>query len=248
MKVFYLFSETSNPVHEGVRAHVKKLPHATKRYCLDNFIATFPTADITLMVDGVIDGTLDYLKTVVDKHPNVSLKKIEAGCTGKAFRAIFDEIVKLPDDDEAVMIQEDDYLYLEGSERAILDALVYGDYVTGYQHPDKWWLPSRGGNPYVEQENVSEVTRIVQCPTRFWMIVNSTTGTFASTVGIIKADYAEWADATSERDAKDFDTFIYLRNEKSRTVLQPIPTLSTHVMTSYLSSLVGTGVESWDDV
>lgn len=248
MKVFYLFSETSNAFHEQSRANIKKLPHATKRYCLANFIRAFPTSKITVLVDGIVEGTWEWLEMVANDCPNVTLQKINAGSMAMAFRTALEAIRALPED-EVVMIQEDDYLYLLGSENAIWEGLSFGDYVTGYCHPDKWMIPSTGGNPYVEQECVSEITRVIKTDNRFWMITNSTTGTFATTRDTIIADWAEWMEGTKDEiNLKDFHTFLFLRQEKERIVLMPIPTLSTHVMTDWLAPLIGTGFNSWEDV
>jgi len=248
MNVYYLFSETSNTFHEQSRANIKKLPHATKRYCLANFIRAFPTSKITVLVDGIIEGTWEWLEMVAKDCPNVTLQKINAGSMAKAFRTALEFIQGLPEN-QPVLVQEDDYLYIKGSEKAIEEALVYGDYVTGYLHPDKWMLPTQGGNPYVEQEGVSEITRVIQTPSRFWMITNSTTGTFATTRDTIIADWEEWMQGTADEvNLLDFKTFLLLRQEKERIVLMPIPTLSTHVMTDWLAPLQGTGIHSWEDV
>lgn len=247
MKVFYLFSETSNPEHEGRRANIQKLPHATKRYCLENFIKCFPTSEITVLADGILPDTLDYLQGL-QSEGKIKFRKIFAGSMAKAFRVGLEAIRDLPEN-EAVMIQEDDYLYLDGAEKAITEALVYGDYVTGYTHPDKWMNPERGGNPFVEQEGVSEITRVIQCPSRFWMITNSTTCTFATTRDTIRADWDDWMEGTKDEvNAQDFQTFIRLRQTKDRLVLMPIPTLSTHTMMDWLAPLQGTGITSWGAV
>ncbi len=248
MIAYYLFSETSNRFHEQSRANIKKLSHATKRYCLENFIKCFPTTTIMVLVDGIIDGTWEWLESIEAQHSNVVLKKINAGSMAKAFRTALELIKELPEN-QAVAIQEDDYLHIDGAEQAIQEALVYGDYVTGYLHPDKWMLPTQGGNPYVEQEGVSEITRVIQTPSRFWMITNSTTGTFATTRDTIIADWEEWMQGTADGiNLLDFQTFLFLRQEKERIVLMPIPTLSTHVMTDWLAPLQGTGIHSWEDV
>ena len=250
MKVFYLFSETSNPEHEQRRATIKKLPNATKRLCLENFLRCFPTADITVLVDGVTPDTWKWLSDADTSGygGTVTLRKITAGSMAMAFRCALEAIRDLPEN-EAAMVQEDDYLYLDGAQEAITEALVYGDYVTGYLHPDKWMLPAKGGNPFVEQEAVSELTRVIQCPSHFWMITNSTTCTFATTRDTIRADWEQWMEGTSDLvNAQDFRTFIHLRETKERVVLMPIPTLSTHTMTDWLAPLQGTGLTSWEEV
>lgn len=250
MIAYYLFSETSNPFHEQSRANIKKLPHANKRYCLKNFIRCFPNTTIMVLVDGIVDGTWEWLESVEAEHPNVILKKIHAGSMAKAFRTALEFIKELPEN-QVVGIVEDDWLFLPNRnvEQSIQDAIVYGDYICPQTHPDKWMLPSEGGNAFVEQQNVSEITRIIKCPTNYWHITNSCTCTFFTTRDTISEDWEEWMWGTADLiNTLDFATFIRLRQEKERIVLQPIPTLATHCMVGLLAPLIGTGISSWEEV
>lgn len=245
MKILYRISESTNPEHAAKRSWQVKLPNATKRKCLELIIECFPNSEILLFVDNITQDTWLWLLEL--QSDKLKLKKITAGSDAKSFRELLEYSIKL-DDSEQVLFQEDDYLYLPGSEEAIREALEFGDYVTGYLHPDKFVHPQFGGNPFVEQHGVSEPTRVIQTKSRFWMITNSTTNTFATTVKVLKEDYKEWMEGTSDLiNTKDFETFLKLR-EKGRTVLMPIPTLSTHGLAGFEAPLIGTGYSSWEQI
>jgi hypothetical protein len=163
-------------------------------------------------------------------------------------RVLLKEAASLEDNNEIVLFQEDDYLYLPGSEHKMIEALNYSHYATGYLHPDKFWHPSRGGNPYTPMENVSEATQVIKTSDHFWMVTNSTTNTFATTVGVLKEDIDVWMWGTEDLiNTKDFAIFLKLR-EKGRALVQPIPSLATHCLKGYEAPTVGLDIDSWESI
>jgi hypothetical protein len=248
MKIFYRISESSNSQHAQQRTWQVKLPNATKQRCLLNTLNCFPTAEITIFVDSITDETWKWLNELSDATERVNLVKIQAGSDAKSMRVLLDEVQKITNDEEIVLFQEDDYLYLPGSEHKIIEALNYAHYATGYLHPDKFWDPSRGGNPYTPMENVSEPTQVIKTKDHFWMITNSTTNTFATTVGTIKNDMDVWMWGTEDLiNTKDFAIFLKLR-EKGRALVQPLPSLATHCLKGYEAPTVGLSIDSWEDI
>ena len=248
MKIFYRISESSNSQHVQQRTWQVKLPNATKQRCLLNTLNCFPTAEITIFVDSITDETWKWLNELSDATERVNLVKIQAGSDAKSMRVLLDEVQKITNDEEIVLFQEDDYLYLPGSEHKIIEALNYAHYATGYLHPDKFWDPSRGGNPYTPMENVSEPTQVIKTKDHFWMITNSTTNTFATTVGTIKNDMDVWMWGTEDLiNTKDFAIFLKLR-EKGRALVQPLPSLATHCLKGYEAPTVGLSIDSWEDI
>jgi len=141
MKIFYRISESSNSQHAQQRTWQVKLPNATKQRCLLNTLNCFPTAEITIFVDSITDETWKWLNELSDATERVNLVKIQAGSDAKSMRVLLDEVQKITNDEEIVLFQEDDYLYLPGSEHKIIEALNYAHYATGYLHPDKFWDP-----------------------------------------------------------------------------------------------------------
>lgn len=244
MKLYYRISESTNTEHSEKRSWQVKLPNATKRKCLENVLECFPTSHVTIFVDSITQETWDWLVTI----PHVRIIKITEGSDAKSMRVLLKHAIELEDDTEVILFQEDDYLYLPGSEQKIIDALEYSDYVTGYLHPDKFWHPSRGGNPYTPADNISEQTQVVMTRDHFWMLTNSTTNTFATKVKTIKEDIDIWMEGTEDLiNTKDFAIFLKLR-EKGRSLLQPLPSLATHCLKGYEAPLVGVPLNSWEEL
>jgi hypothetical protein len=244
MKIFYRISESSNSQHAQARTWQVKLPNATKRNCLLNVMECFPTADIKVFVDSITEETWEWLHTL----PRITIQKIHAGSDAKSMRVLLEEAVTIEDDNQIILFQEDDYLYLPGSESKIIEALQYAHYATGYLHPDKFMHPSRGGNPYTPADNVSEATQVIKTNSHFWMVTNSTTNTFATTVGTIKEDIDVWMWGTDDGiNTKDFAIFLKLR-EKGRALVQPLPSLATHCLKGLEAPTVGLPINSWEEI
>ena len=244
MKIFYRISESTNSQHAAARTWQVKLPNATKQNCLLNTMECFPTAEIKVFVDSITDETWNWLHTL----PRITIQKIHEGSDAKSMRVLLKEAIELSDNSEIVLFQEDDYLYLPGSEHKIIEALNYSHYATGYLHPDKFWHPSRGGNPFTPMDNVSEPTQVIKTSDHFWMITNSTTNTFATTVGVLKENIDVWMWGTEDLiNTKDFAIFLKLR-EKGRALVQPIPSLATHCLKGYEAPTVGLDIDSWESI
>lgn len=244
MKIFYRISESSNSEHSQKRNWQVKLPNATKRKCLLNTMECFPTAHITIFVDSITEDTWKWL-TSLDR---VRIIKIEAGSDAKSMRILLDQAIQIENDKEIILFQEDDYLYLPNTESKIIEVLNYAHYATGYLHPDKFWHPNRGGNPHTSAENVSEPTQVIKTSDHFWMVTNSTTNTFATTVGTIKEDIDIWMWGTENLiDTKDFAIFLKLR-DKGRALVQPIPSLATHCLKGFEAPTVGLNIKSWEEL
>jgi hypothetical protein len=244
MKIFYRISESTNSQHAAARTWQVKLPNATKKNCLLNTMECFPTAEIKVFVDSITDETWNWLHTL----PRITIQKINEGSDAKSMRVLLKEAVLLEDDSQIVLFQEDDYLYLPESEKKIIEALNYSHYATGYLHPDKFWHPSRGGNPFTPMDNVSEPTQVIKTSDHFWMITNSTTNTFATTVGVLKEDIDVWMWGTEDLiNTKDFAIFLKLR-EKGRALVQPLPSLATHCLKGYEAPTVGLDIDSWENI
>ena len=245
MKIFYRISESTNSEHAKARTWQVKLPNATKQHCLLNTMRAFPTAQIVVFVDAITDTTWEWLQSL----PRIDLVKIHEGSDAKSMRVLLNAAKDEPDD-EIILFQEDDYLYIPDAnpEEKIIEVLQYADYATGYLHPDKFWDPSRGGNPYTPMENVSEPTQVIKTSNHFWMLTNSTTNTFATTAKTIKRDLDIWMWGTEDLiNTKDFSIFIKLR-DRGRTLVQPIPSLATHCLRGFEAPTVGLNITSWDEV
>lgn len=215
-----------------------KLPFANKMHCLDNFCSVFKDETIIIFADNCKQETLDKLKTFSGKIIETSL-----GNSG-SWRYCVDYAIKNFDDEEIIYLMEDDYLHFSNSPRLIKEGLDIAEYVTLYDHPDKYINKTEGGNPLVK--GGGEPTRVLLSKSSHWKITNSTTMTFAARVKTLKADRNIWQLATSRKIPKDYLAFKFLGGHgsllfklfgKKRRLISPIPAYSTHIETAALAPL-----------
>ena len=92
---------------------------------------------------------------------NIRFIDQEFGSNGASFRFQL-ELASSFDDDEVVLLQEDDYLYKAPTwpyhstisySELFSEALQYADYVSVYDHPDKYIDAANGGNPQIQQSS-----------------------------------------------------------------------------------------------
>jgi hypothetical protein len=209
--------------------------HATKKVCLENFLKQFPTEEVIIYADNVKDETFEWLTSY-----GCELRRTVGGSNAGGFRIVFEDTLKLPDS-EIVYFVEDDYLHLDGSRKILLEGIERAHYLTLYDHIDKYMPAEMGGNPFIGLD-AAEETKVFLTKSRHWKLTNSTTMTFASTVGVLREDADIWRKHTSGNHPWDFQCFMELR-DKGRTVASPMPTLSTHCMPEWEAPLV-----DWNNV
>ncbi|NBV30693.1 MAG: hypothetical protein EBR98_03970, partial [Chitinophagaceae bacterium] len=153
-------------------------------------------------------------------------------------------------ENEIVFLHEDDYLYKSCSldtddqklnHSLVIEGLEKADYVTLYDHPDKYIPPSQGGNPKISDTGV-EFTGVFLTANSHWKYTNSTTLTFAAFSKTLKEDLSLWAPHISGPHPYDFQAFLSL-GKKGRNVASTIPGRSTHCDPHNLSPLT-----NWDDI
>lgn len=222
MKIFYRLSDGSYKK--------ERFTHATKKGCLENFLKRFPQEEIIIYADNVKDETFRWLQEY-----NCQLIRTNGGSSAAGFRIVLQDALNLPDD-EIVYFVEDDYLHLPNSREILLEGLQRVDYVTLYDHIDKYIPANMGGNAFID-DGGGEETRIFLTKNRHWKLTNSTTMTFATTVKVLREDAPTWLSYTAGTYPRDFDCFIELRS-KGRTLASPIPSLSTHCEPRWAAPLI----------
>jgi hypothetical protein len=251
MKIFYRLSDGSYKK--------ERFPNATKENCLLNFLRHFNDPDDTmyLYLDNVRDetfmkfgklfGNQKMLATILMAKPKMPIVMIRsyAGSSAGSFRLVMEHALD-KEDDEQVYFAEDDYAHLEGSRKVLLEGLERAHYVTLYNHPDKYIPANQGGNPLIG-EDAAEDTKVFVTDSSYWMLTNSTTMTFATTVGVLREDKDVWEALTRGTYPQDMKAFLTLR-EKGRSLAQPIPTKATHCEKAWAAHLHGTGINNWNEV
>jgi hypothetical protein len=200
-----------------------------KEVCFENAYNTFKDCKWTIVCDRLNDDT----KTFLEKF-NLELTHVDIGNNAGSFNYVLDKVLEL-DNKEIVYLLEDDYLHKPNSKQIITDGIELGfDYVTLYDHPDKYMNPIDGGNPFCS--GMSEETRVYLGDNCHWKLTNSTTMTFASKVKTLREDEKIIRKWTSEKHPNDFQMFIELK-QNFRRLASPIPGYSTHCETRWLTPL-----------
>ena len=233
-----------------------KFSFATKLYCLSNFLyASAPYTKMIRRIHILIDNTnlkketLEGINNLTSKFPDIESHLYHGGSSAQSWVRSYEYFLDLKlGEDDAVLFQEDDYLYLTGFPHIILEGLNRGvHYIAPYLHGDRFIPKSKGGNPFVD-DSASFATRFFKTDNRFWVQVESTTMTFATTSRTIKEDGEIWKEYTMKGTyPRDFEAFLAL-TRKGRTIASPVPTLSTHCMEQWKSPLIGTCYTDWRQI
>jgi len=222
MKIIYRISEGGYPK--------EKPEYITKINCLKNALTHFDENDFTLIADGVSEE----FKSEIRKIYNGKIENVNIGHGAGTFNIALNGIEGL-DVNEIVYFLEDDYLHKEGSQKVLESGFDLGmDYVTLYDHPDKYLNPIEGGNPYCEGR--AEFTRVYLGEYSHWKLTNSTTMTFAAKVKTLKEDEGILRQWTAGEHPHDFQMFGDLQ-KKGRRLVSSIPGYSTHGETRWLTPL-----------
>lgn len=207
-----------------------KFPHASKRYCLENFLEHFPTEEVIIYADNVQEESYQWVQTL-----GCITHRTYGGSSAAGFRIVFDVALEF-DDDEIVYFVEDDYLHLPNSRTVLLEGLQRAEYISLYDHLDKYLSPTYGGNLFIGDDGAEE-TKVFLTDHSHWKLTNSTTMTFASTVKILREDADIWRKHSTGICPRDFQAFLDVR-EKGRTLATPLPGYSTHCDPQYPSPLI----------
>lgn len=209
----------------------KKPEYATKIRCLTNAVETFTDAEWVVLADSISDSFFFEIQNVCS-----NVTRIKCGTGGSSFRYAANIAMSFNPND-VVYLLEDDYLHLPRSMGVLLDGFAVGaDYVTLYDHPDKYVDKRFGGNPLVR--NGGELTRVKLGEQSHWKSTNSTTMTFATHVQTLKDDWPVFLKFCGGSYTDDFRLFRYLAKWKRRQLVSSVPGFSTHCETAFLSPLV----------
>lgn len=229
MLIYYRISNNSHSFKH-------KLSHATKEYCLNNFLKEFdkPDNDITIVADNVTEQSLyEFIMSKI--KTNIHVEHTKLGNALSFIYCIENACGKIKNTDYFYM-SEDDYLYLPNSCDILKEGLELSDYVTLYDHPDKYIDAISGGNPQIE--NGGEITRLVLTKSSHWKITNSTTGTFGAKISILKLDLPIWKKHFSKFKCSDYEACCELITKNGRSLISCVYGRATHTETKWLSPLV----------
>ena len=221
MHVIYRISEIG---------YLKDKPnYINNKNCFENALQIFNKANWYVIADNVSDETKEYLNSKVE-----TVKYVSVGHGAGTFNLALDVALNLPSS-EIVYFLENDYLHKLGADKVLEDGIELGfDYVTAYDHPDKYLNPFEGGNPFCSGR--AEDTRVYLGQYCHFKLTNSTTMTFASSVKTLKEDEEVLRKWTKDTHPYDFQMFMELK-QVGRRLASSIPGYSTHGETEFLSPL-----------
>lgn len=230
-----------------------KVDGISKYDSLKNLISTFKGWRFICVADNCDAELTTYLKSNFRFEQFIETKLGNPGSFWKLYEVALD----IAKDDDIFYFIEDDYLHLPNAPTAIVEGLQYFDYVTLYDHPDKYRSTGMPLNPYVKRNAFSENTEVVCGPTQWWRTSNSTTMTFAILGSTLQADADIWSITKTAKQDFDFDNFCVITKQpmllKSRFLKQlphrlkfffkpkrylgvSIPGLALHLEQAYLKS------------
>jgi len=186
----------------------------SKVECLNNFVDRFRKDNLTIIADNM-------------RNPE-EIKKMDCNVittnlgNSQTFAMALDLAIKLPDDDYIYLV-EDDYLHKKEAKKILLEGLQLGEFVSLYDHPDKYG--SNSPNPLVK--NGGETSQVLLTNSCHWKTTNSTTMTFACKVSTLK-EYRDRIEFYLDSPIpKDYLMWRDILEDKVR-LITPLPGYSTH--------------------
>ncbi|WP_125347529.1 glycosyl transferase [Pandoraea apista] len=192
------------------------------------------------------DFTTPVLARAIEQFPGmagaVSVQRISGGDQRKAWRACVDvitaDLATTIQPHDIIYVLENDYLHVDGWPDEIRELATSGiswDYLSLYDHPDKYPNLCAHGDA---KRYATLKSQVFSTSRRHWRTAPSTCGTYML------------SRETFERDIRllrlgifDFKFFKILTKIKRRKLVTPMPALSTHCMTEFLSPVI-----DWESV
>jgi hypothetical protein len=216
--------------HCGSPPNVKPRPEwFDRRECLRQLL---DTADDGCRVTVVFDG--DPTGHFVNDF-NVDVVRVDGGTDARSFAGTMAVVQRACEsgavaDDDVVYLAEDDYWHLPGWAQAFREGLGAFDYVTAYDHPDKY---DKGYKSGAGPGSRCDELRIVPTASTHWRTAPSTTNTFAALARTLKADMHVHTYYTTADHEKFVDLWY-----RGRTLGTCLPALATHCEAGMLSPVV----------
>jgi hypothetical protein len=230
-----------------------KVDGVSKVDSLKNFIKEFSgNSKIILVADNCEDKTVEHIKSI-------TTEKIDIHRTYLGNSKSFMYCIKLALESKMDFFYfcEDDYIHKVGAVNTLLIGLKNFDYVTLYDHPDKYTQFSGPLNGYAKKNKYSETTEILKIKNQIWRTTNSCTLTFGTNRKVLTDDKKILEKAVLRKKgpwgmiAFNFLTkqkiifrsyyieilFLWWKNIKHprRYIGIPIPGYATHLETIYLA-------------
>jgi len=222
LRIYYRISDKGN--------RAGKPDYINWQNCLANFAHIFGTDALSIITDNVEAETSQF---IAQQYPGCIKANTQLG-NAKGFEFTLDLALKEGQPEDLIYFVEDDYIHRQGAAEVLQEGLAISDYVSLYDHLDKYMDPSP--NPFVKEG--AEVSKVFLTASTHWKTTNSTCMTFATRHRVLAEDQAIFRKHCQDYPIPaDFGIFMDLYLKKRRLIC-PIPGYATHGMSNGLSPLV----------
>lgn len=213
-----------------ISQHKVRFADFSKQRCYENLLSSIDRnrVNVTFLLDTFHPVAEDHFLNQQKDYPVISIKE---GTEAGSFLRLLDHVEKLKLHPETIVyFLEDDYLHREGWTDIMLEgfALTEADYVTLYDHRDKYFLP--------EYQNLQ--SKIFHTHSCHWRTTPSTTNTYAMKFKTLKKHLPIHREFSQDRKiSSDHDKFCKL-SEMGSFLISSIPGWATHAEPEYASPCI----------
>jgi len=175
-----------------------------REVCFINFLSVFHALPITVIADNVGPQTLALVS-----QPGVKVIQTSLGNSGSFLHTLD---LACQANTMFAYFSEDDYIHRPEAPRLIIEGLRWSNYVTLYDHPDK----------YLKERGYGEVGRCLKTETWHWRQTISTTNTFGANLGLLRQDMDVFRKHATGKVPNDHAQWCELA-QKKRTLTVSIP-------------------------
>jgi hypothetical protein len=188
-----------------------------REVCFLNSLSVFNGFPIIIVADNISDKTLNFVKNwAVVCKPTPKLIQTSLGNSGSLIKTLE---LACEADTMFAYFSEDDYIHRQDAGKLVVEGLRWSNYVTLYDHPDK----------YVKDRGYGEVGRCLKTESWHWRQTISTTETFGANLGLLRQDMDIFRKYCSGPVPQDHAQWCELAQKKrSLTVAIPGAAFNTH--------------------
>ncbi len=213
-----------------ISQHKKRLSNWSRERCFENLLSTLDPkrVNVTILLD-----TFHPMKEThfVKKQTRYPVLEISEGTETGSFLKMLDHVVSKKFSPETIIyFLEDDYIHRAGWVDILLEgfSLPEVDYVTLYDHKDKYFLPL-----YADLN-----AQLFHTKSAHWRTTPSTTNTYAMRFTTLKEHLPiHRAFSEGRKISADHDKFCKLREMGAR-LISPIPGWATHTEIEFASPCI----------
>ncbi len=213
--------------YSSASAHKERFASFSRERCYQNLMETIdsPHVNVTFFLDTYHPSEQEHFLKKQERFPVIEIK---AGAEGESFLQMIHYVAEQDYPlDTILYFLEDDYIHKKGWIEVLVEAfsLPQVDYVTLYDHRDKYFLPQY-------EQLQSKIFHTTSC---HWRTTPSTTNTYAMKFKTFLRDFSVHQEFSKGRKiTADHDKFCRLR-EQGAILISSIPGWATHAEPRYAS-------------